>query len=66
MKWTEGLDKLGIGLYFILCLFAIANIYSVNEDLGKKQLIFFGISIIVSLLIFMSRTKLFENLAGVF
>ena len=66
MKWIEGLDKIGIGLYLILCLFAIANIYSVNEALGKKQLIFFGISILVGLFIFMSRTKLFENLAGIF
>lgn len=66
MKWTDGLDKIGIGLYLVLCLFAIANIYSVNEALGKKQLIFFGISLLVGLFIFMSRTKLFENLAGIF
>ena len=66
MKWTEGIDKLGLGLYFILCLFAIANIYSVDHGLGKKQLIFFGISIFVGLLIFFSRSKLFENMSGLF
>ena len=65
MKWTEGIDKLGLGLYFLLCLFAIANIYSVDEGLGKKQLIFFGISIFVGLIIFFSRSKFFENMSGI-
>ncbi|MBD3905050.1 rod shape-determining protein RodA [Chryseobacterium sp. Ch-15] len=65
MKWTEGIDKLGLGLYFVLCLFAIANIYSVDEGLGKKQLIFFGISIFVGLIIFFSRSKFFENMSGI-
>ena len=65
MKWTEGIDKLGLGLYVILCLFAIANIYSVDAGLGKKQLIFFGISVLVGLIIFFSRSKLFENLSGI-
>lgn len=65
MKWTEGLDKLGLGLYLLLCLFAIANIYSVDEGLGKKQLIFFGISLFVGLVIFFSRSKFFENMSGI-
>jgi len=65
MKWTEGLDKLGLGLYFLLCIFAIANIYSVDEGLGKKQLIFFGISLFVGLLIFFSRSKFFENMSAI-
>ena len=65
MKWTEGIDKLGLGLYVILCLFAIANIYSVDAGLGKKQMIFFGISVVVGLIIFFSRSKLFENLSGI-
>ncbi|KQT22124.1 rod shape-determining protein RodA [Chryseobacterium sp. Leaf404] len=66
MKWTEGIDKLGLGLYILLCSFAIANIYSVNDGLGKKQLIFFGISIFVGLIIFFSRSKFFENLSAIF
>ena len=66
MKWTEGIDKLGIFLYLAISLFAIANIYSVDEGLGKKQLIFFGISIVVGFIIFMMRTKFFENFAVVF
>jgi len=66
MKWTEGIDKLGIGLYVLLCVFAIANIYSVDPKLGEKQLIFFGISIFVGLIIFFSRSKFFENLSAVF
>lgn len=42
MKWAEGIDKLGIALYLMLCIFAIFNIYSVKADLGQKQLIFSG------------------------
>lgn len=66
MKWTEGLDKFGLGLYFLICLFAIANIFSVDEGLGKKQLIFFIISCVAGIVIFLSRSKLFENMAGIF
>lgn len=66
MKWTEGLDKLGLGLYFLLCIFAIANIYSVDQKLGEKQLIFFCISLFVGLVIFFGRSKFFENLSGIF
>ncbi len=65
MKWAEGIDKFGLGLYFLICLFAIANIYSVDEALGNKQLIFFGRSCAAGIFIFIARTKLFENLAGV-
>lgn len=66
MRWTEGLDKFGLFLYFIICIFAVANIYSVNETLGDKQALYFGISLVLGLLIFAMRTKFFENLAGVF
>ncbi|MFC3754712.1 rod shape-determining protein RodA [Chryseobacterium tructae] len=65
MKWTEGIDKLGLGLYFLLCIFAIANIYSVDQKLGEKQLIFFCISLVVGLIIFVGRSKFFENMAGI-
>ena len=65
MKWTEGLDKLSIFLYLAISLFAVANIYSVDEALGKKQMIFFGISILVGLMIFMMRTKFFENFSSI-
>lgn len=66
MNWTQGLDKLGLGLYMMICIFAIANIYSVEAELGKKQLIFFCISLVVGFIIFVTRTKFFENLAGIF
>lgn len=66
MKWAEGLDKLGLGLYFLLCIFAIANIYSVDQKLGEKQLMFFCISLFVGLVIFFGRSKFFENMAGIF
>ena len=66
MKWTEGLDKLGIGMYILLCCFAIANIYSVDQGLGTKQFIFFIISLIVGFFIFIARGKFFENMAGIF
>lgn len=65
MKWAEGIDKLGIFIYLAISLFAVANIYSVDEDLGKKQLVFFGISIVVGIVIFFMRTKFFENFASI-
>ena len=66
MKWAQGLDRIGIGLYLIICIFAIVNISSVDAALGKKQLIFFVLSLLVGLAIFLTRTKFFENLAGIF
>lgn len=66
MKWVEGIDKLGLFLYFVISLFAVANIYSVDEGLGTKQFIFFCISLVVGLIIFSMRTKFFENFAGIF
>lgn len=66
MKWAEGIDKLGLGLYFILCSFAVANVYSVDTTLGTKQMVFFGLSIFVGILIFATRTKFFENMSGIF
>ncbi|ALR31964.1 MULTISPECIES: rod shape-determining protein RodA [Chryseobacterium] len=65
MKWAEGIDKLGLGLYFLLCIFAIANIYSVDHKLGEKQLIFFCISLFVGLIIFVGRSKFFENMSAI-
>lgn len=65
MKWTEGIDKLGLGLYFLLCIFAIANIYSVDQKLGEKQLMFFCVSLVVGLVIFVGRSKFFENMSGI-
>ncbi len=66
MKWAEGLDKLGIFLYLAISVFAVVNIYSVDGGLGEKQLIFFFISLFVGLIIFMMRSKFFENFAVVF
>ena len=65
MKWTEGLDKLSIFLYLAISLFAVANIYSVDEGLGTKQFVFFCISLFVGLIIFVMRTKFFENFASI-
>lgn len=64
MKWAEGIDKTGMTLYFLICSFAVLNIYSVDAGLGKKQLIFFIVSIVVGLIIFALRSKFFENMAG--
>ncbi|MBS1548661.1 MAG: rod shape-determining protein RodA [Bacteroidetes bacterium] len=66
MNWTEGIDKLGLGLYIVLCLFAVANIYSVEPSAGIKQFTFFGISLGIGLVIFFTRAKFFENMAGMF
>ena len=65
MRWAEGLDKLSIFLYLAISLFAVANIYSVSETLGQKQLIFFCISLVIGSIIFMMRTKFFENFASI-
>ena len=65
MKWAEGIDKLGMTLYILLCVFAIINIHSVKAELGEKQLIFFGISCFVGLIIFFMRTKFFENMSAI-
>lgn len=65
MKWTEGLDKLSLFLYLAISLFAVANIYSVDEGLGKKQFIFMCLSLVVGLIIFVMRTKFFENFASI-
>ncbi|WP_226063537.1 rod shape-determining protein RodA [Kaistella polysaccharea] len=64
MKWAEGIDKLGLSLYFLLCAFAIANIYSVEPASGTRQAVWFGVSVFVGIIIFMMRTKFFENMAG--
>ena len=53
-------------MYILLCGFAIANIYSVDEALGTKQFIFFCISFVVGIVIFFTRSKFFENIAGIF
>lgn len=65
MRWAEGIDKIGLSLYILLCVFAIININSVDATLGKKQLIFFGISLFVGLIIFLTRSKFFENMSGI-
>lgn len=62
----EGIDKTGVGLYILIVIFGIANVYSVDTDSGIKQAIWFGISLVVGLIIFLNRTKFFENMAGVF
>lgn len=64
MKWARGIDKIGILLYFLLCGFAVANIYSVDSSSGTRQGVWLGVSVLVGLIIFMMRTKFFENMAG--
>lgn len=63
---TEGIDKLGLGLYFLLCAFAIANIYSVEQASGERQFVWFCVSVFVGIVIFILRAKFFENLSAVF
>ena len=65
MKWAQGIDKLGLTLYFLLSAFAIANIYSVEPASGSRQAVWFGVSVFVGIIIFMMRTKFFENMAGI-
>lgn len=65
MNRTQGVDKIGLGLYVLLCIFAITNIYSVEQPSGIRQATWFGISLLVGVVIFFMRNKFFENLAGI-
>lgn len=65
MKWANGIDKLGISLYLILCTFAIANIYSVEPASGTRQAVWLGVSVFVGIIIFLMRAKFFENMGGI-
>lgn len=47
MRWSAGLDKIGLFLYVLIVLFGIANVYSVSNDSGIKQAIWFGVSLFV-------------------
>lgn len=62
----KGIDTIGVLAYLILCIFAILNIYSVDEGLGTKQFIFFVLSLILWGVIFTIRYKFFENFAPIF
>ena len=52
MKWAQGIDKLGLSLYFLLCAFAVANIYSVDQASGTRQAVWLGVSVFVGIIIF--------------
>lgn len=65
MKWAQGIDKLGLTLYLLLCTFAVANIYSVEPASGSRQAVWLAVSVFVGIIIFMTRTKFFENMAGI-
>lgn len=62
----KGIDTIGVLAYLVLCIFAILNIYSVDEGLGTKQFIFFILSLILWGVIFAIRYKFFENFAPIF
>ncbi len=62
----KGIDTIGVLAYLVLCIFAILNIYSVDEGLGTKQFIFFVLSLILWGVIFTIRYKFFENFAPIF
>lgn len=66
MRWTEGIDKLGLWLYILIVLFGIANVYSVDEASGIKQAIWFGISLFVILVIFLMQGRFFESFSPIF
>lgn len=66
MKWTDGLDKMGLMLYILIVFFGIANVYSVDATSGVKQAVWFGISLVLVLVIFMMQGRIFENLAPFF
>ena len=65
MKWAQGIDKLGLSLYFLLCIFAVANIYSVDPSSGTRQAVWLSVSVFVGVIIFATRAKFFENMSGI-
>lgn len=65
MRWYQGIDVLGLGLYLIICIFAIANISSVSDDSGTRQFIWLGISFVAGLIVFMTRATLFESISPI-
>lgn len=66
MNKNNAIDVLGLGLYFAIVIFGVANIYSVNADSGLKQATWLVISCILGFFIFALRTKFFENMGVVF
>lgn len=66
MKWTEGLDKIGLLLYVLIVLFGVANVYSVDESSGIKQMMWFGISLGVMFVLFFINGRVFESFAPIF
>jgi len=62
----RGIDFPLLLMYLFLVGFGILNIYSVSENSGVKQFQWFGISLVVGVLIFFIRATFFETFAGVF
>lgn len=65
MNKEMGIDILGFILYILIVLFGIANIYSVNEDSGIKQAIWFGISLFVMFLLLFVKSSVFQSFSFV-
>ena len=65
MKGLIGLDKIGFWIYVLIVSFGIANIYSVDADSGIKQAVWFGISLVVMLVILFMNGSIFQSLAPI-
>lgn len=66
MKFWEGLDKPSLLLFLLIACFGVINIYSVDEYSGTRQALWLGVSIVVGMMIFITRNKFFENMSAVF
>jgi len=62
----RGIDGLMLFLYLLIALFGIANVYSVDQGIGLKQLFWFSVSLVLGFSTFLVRPKFFENFAGIF
>ncbi|MCB9201965.1 MAG: rod shape-determining protein RodA [Flavobacteriales bacterium] len=65
-KALKGVDIPLLIMYLSLVLFGILNIYSVSETSGTKQLMWFGISLFIGIVIFMIQAHFFEAFSVVF
>lgn len=65
-KLFRGLDGPMLFLYLLIAIFGCVNIYSVDSNLGQKQISWLIVSIILGLCTFLVRPKFFENFAGLF
>ncbi len=61
----SSIDWTLVFIYFLIALFGIINIYSVNAHSGKMQLVWLTVAVFVGIIIFMIRPYILENFAPI-